>query len=166
MALHRLVGGEPLEAHLPLSPGQNILHHDLHPGGHPDPATGPEGAPRPSEGDPAPRGDGRMDQQHLGCAPSGPGAEKAGRPHPRHVAHQQVAGGGKGDDVRENPVLQPGESGTIPVHHEQPGGIPALGRKLGDQVRGEQVVEIRGPHGREKVSRQRSRPARRNRPAG
>ena len=80
------------------------------------------------------------EQQHLtGAAPRQPLAQQAGGQHPGVVQDQAVAGVQKFRQFIEM-VVFPGAG--VPVQGHEPGTVPPLQRRLGDQFLRELVVKI------------------------
>ena len=83
-----------------------------------------------------------LEQQHL-PAPAARAAHRDARAqHAARVGDDEVAGVEQVDEVGEAPVL---DRPVAPVH-EQARGVPALGGPLRDQLLGQRVVELVGPH--------------------
>jgi hypothetical protein len=72
------------------------------------------------------------------------------RDHPAVVAHQQVARPQVLADVSEGAVLK--LSGA-PVHDQQAGGIAGFDRGLGDQLKGQVIIEVAGFHNEREAQR-------------
>ena len=91
--------------------------------------------------DPPPRADQALpeavppvgEQQDLADAPAGEAfSHQAGRNHPGVVHHQAVAAAEVVRQIGEAAVLQ---AVRPPVQHHEPGAVPALQRRLGDELR-------------------------------
>ena len=83
-----------------------------------------------------------LEQQHL-PAPAARSAHRDARAqHAARVGHDEIAGIEQIDELGEATVL---DRPVAPVH-EQARGVPALGGPLRDQLLGQRVVELVGPH--------------------
>ena len=81
-----------------------------------------------------------LEKQNLHSPQSGhPVAQKACRQHPGVVEHQAVSGIQQLQNVRKMPVADvPGS----PVQGHEPGGVPLLQRRLGNQLLRQIIVKI------------------------
>ena len=68
----------------------------------------------------------------------------SGLDNPALVKHHHVAGLQVVQDIYEHPVA---DLAGYAVENQEPGGVAGFHGSLGDQIRGEVVVEIVGPHG-------------------
>ena len=113
----------------------------------------PEAASRLSQGLPDSGAFSSQEEQFHLAAGVLPAAVEAGRYDPALVEHHHVAGLDVPSDVQELPVL---DAAGGAVKDQQPGGVPGFYGGLGDEFRGQAVVEIAGAHFGEAVSYRRS----------
>ena len=85
----------------------------------------------------------RLQQQQLDRAAGGPAGVHAGRQHARVVDHDQVVGRQLAQQVGEAAVA---DRAGRPLVDQQPGRRARLGRGLGDQGLGKNVVKVGGAH--------------------
>ena len=83
-----------------------------------------------------------LEQQHLPAPAARAAHGDARAQHAARVGHDEIAGIEQIDEVGEAAVLDR----PVAAVHEQARGVPALGGPLRDQLLGQRVVELVGPH--------------------